>query len=212
MDSALSRILTALEDLGLLLEQDKTRPNVVFLITGEALTTSWWSHPQAHLIFHTLAEIADHPDVLATKLVAGKVTFVHRDLWPALLAVALSREPWQLRSLSPAARRLLVESEKRDSVEASGPAAKELATRLLVHAREIHTDAGTHRQVLEPWSVWAARSHCTPLASVDAARQVVTEAVQRLGAPPRVLPWHASAGAQGPTSRRISGKPDRNHR
>jgi hypothetical protein len=185
----ISRILAALEDLGLLLEQDKTLPNVVSLITGEPLETSWWSHPQAHLIFRTLTELAAHPDVLATKLVAGKVTFVHRDLWSALLAVALSREPWQTRSLSPAAKRLLAESEKRGSVEASGPAARELATRLLAHSHEIHTDTGAHRMVVEPWSVWATRSRCTPLASVDTARQVLTEAVRRLGASPGVLPW-----------------------
>ncbi|HVT57948.1 MAG TPA: hypothetical protein VHR45_06080 [Thermoanaerobaculia bacterium] len=185
-----SRILAALEDLGLLLEQDKTLPNVVSLVTGESLKTTWWSHPQAHLIFHTLTELADHPDVLTTKLMAGKVTFVHRDLWSALLAVALSREPWQLRSLSPAARRLLAETENLGSVDASGPAAKELATRLLVHSQEVHGDTGAHRLVLEPWSVWATRTHCTPLSSVDTARQLLTEAAQRLGAPARGLPWH----------------------
>src|SRR3984893_7513442 len=133
----LPRILAALEDRGLLLEQDKTLPNVVSLITGESLRSSWWSHPQAHLIFHILTQLADHPAVLATKLIAGKVTFVHRDLWSAFLAVALSREPWQLRSLSPTAKGLLAESETSGSVKASGPAAKELATRLLVHSHEI---------------------------------------------------------------------------
>lgn len=186
----MSRILAVLEDLGLLLEQDKTLPNIVSLITGEPLKTSWWSHPQAHLIFHTLTELADHPDVLATKLMAGKVTFVHRNLWPALLAVALSREPWQLRSLSLPARRLLAEAERHGSVEASGPAARELARRLLVHSKEVHTDTGAHRLVLEPWSAWATRSQCAPLAAVGTARQVLTEAVQRFGASPRALPWH----------------------
>lgn len=182
-------ILTTLQSTGLLLRQDKALPNVVSLITGESLNASWWGHPQAQLIFRTLNELAGHPDVLVTKLIAGKVTFVHRDLWPALLAVALAREPWQIHSLSPPAERLLAEMQQRGTVQAAGAAAKQLETRLLVHAEEIHTTSGAHSMLLEPWSDWAEQHDCIPLSSVDTARAVLSAAAQRLGAPPRALPW-----------------------
>ena len=81
------RVLAALGDQGLLLKQDKLVPSVVGILTGESLRTSWWSHPKARLIFSVLSELADHPDVLFTKLLWQKDTLVHRSLWPALLAV-----------------------------------------------------------------------------------------------------------------------------
>jgi hypothetical protein len=33
-------------------------------------------------MFHAATELGEHEDVLVEKLVAGKVTFVHRSLWP----------------------------------------------------------------------------------------------------------------------------------
>lgn len=102
-----SRVLAALVEKGLLLKQDKTLPSVVGILTGESLRTSWWSHPKARLIFSVLSELADHPDVLFTKLLHRKDTLVHRSLWPAVLAVGRGRERWQLQGLSSEAGRLL---------------------------------------------------------------------------------------------------------
>ena len=94
-------LMRLLSEQGLLLQQDKVLPNVVALVTGETLSGSWWQHPQARAIFQSLGELADHPDVLLTKLVSGKVTLVHRRLWPAVLAVAIAREPGNLRDCRP---------------------------------------------------------------------------------------------------------------
>jgi hypothetical protein len=85
-------ILAALAENRLLLKQDKGAPNVVGILTGESLRTSWWSHPKAHLIFSVLSELAEHPDVLFAKLLYRKDTLVHRSLWPAVLAVGRARE------------------------------------------------------------------------------------------------------------------------
>src|ERR1700686_1077364 len=101
------QVLAALTSHGLLLKQDKAIPSVVGILTGESLSTSWWSHPKGRLIFAVLSELGDHPDVLFTKLLHRKDTLVHRSLWPALLTVARSREPWQLRGLSAPATSLL---------------------------------------------------------------------------------------------------------
>ena len=49
---------------------------------------SWWAHPRAQAIFETLSAIDDDLDVRCFKLVEGKVTFVHRRVWPALVRLA----------------------------------------------------------------------------------------------------------------------------
>lgn len=93
-------VLAALAANGLLLTQDKSLPNVVGILTDESPRTSWWSHPRARLIFSILSELAEHPDVLFTKLLYRKDTLVHRSLWPAVLAVGGARDRWQVQRLS----------------------------------------------------------------------------------------------------------------
>jgi hypothetical protein len=184
------QVLAALASHGLLLKQDKAIPSVVGILTGESLSTSWWSHPKGRLIFAVLTELADHPDVLFTKLLYRKDTLVHRSLWPALLAVARSREPWQLRNLSVSAKGLLERLDGGENpVRASGAAVKELEARLLAVAREVHTESGRHEMILEPWDVWAARVRCKPLRSVSNARKVIEDAATVLGATRKSLPW-----------------------
>jgi hypothetical protein len=185
-----SRVLTALAGNGLLLKQDKTLPNVVGILTGESLRTSWWSHPRAHLIFTVLSELADHPDVLFTKLLRRKDTLVHRSLWPAVLAVGIARDPWQLQGLSGEAKRLLERLGRGGGpVRAVGAPVKELETRLLVTTREIHTASGRHEMALESWHAWSRRVGCSAIQSVPRARKVLEEAAVTLGAPLKALPW-----------------------
>src|SRR5258708_4120087 len=102
-----TELLEALSRTGLLLKQDKQAFNVVSLLTGETLRSSWWSHPRGRLIFAVLSELEDHPDVLFAKLLDGKVTLIHRTLWPAFLAVAGEGAAWQLDVLPPPPLRLL---------------------------------------------------------------------------------------------------------
>ena len=63
-------------------------PSVAEAIAGEPIRGSWWGHPRGQDIFRELNVVADSPDALSFKLVAGKVTFVHRRLWPALVRLA----------------------------------------------------------------------------------------------------------------------------
>jgi hypothetical protein len=191
-------VLRELAARGLLLKQDKTLANVVGLVTGESLRTSWWSHPKGRVIFAVLAELADHPDVLFAKLVHGKDTLVHRSLWPALHAVGAAREAWQTDGLSSAGAELLVRLDAEASVRASGKPAKELQLRLLAPAREVHTESGRHATELESWSTWAARVGCRPLrpgrsarsaGPARAGREALEAAALELGAPLTALPW-----------------------
>ena len=83
--SNLELMLARLREHGLLLQQDKRLPDIASAVAGEPIRGSWWAHPRSHAIFDCLSELEQHPDTLITKLVAGKVTFIHRRLWPAVL-------------------------------------------------------------------------------------------------------------------------------
>ena len=186
-------VLTALARFGLLLKQDKRLPCVVTILAGTPLATSWWSHPSSHLIFHVLSELADHPDVLLSKLLFAKDTLVHRSLWPALLTVATSNERWQTDHLSSAARRLLERTMHATTpVTSGGPPIKELASRLLVHAVEVHTSGGRHQIAAEPWTSWAAHAGVAPLRSLAQAKEALETASRELGAPVTALPWQSA--------------------
>src|SRR5262245_38305289 len=104
---SLAPLLACLDGCGLLLLQDTALPSVATMVAQEVVRGSWWRHPAGKAIFAAATALEDHPDVLVAKLVAGKVTFVHRRLWSALIAVGRAREAWQLAGLEPAARDLL---------------------------------------------------------------------------------------------------------
>ncbi len=63
-------------------------PSVAEAIAGEPIIGSWWSHPKAQVIFDALSSIDDSDDVRCFKLIDGKITFVHRAKWPALIKLA----------------------------------------------------------------------------------------------------------------------------
>ena len=71
-------------------------PSLAAEIAGESVRGTWWSHPRSHEIFRVTRAVRDSPDVLVCRLVAGKITFVHRRLWRALVAAAASFEPARL--------------------------------------------------------------------------------------------------------------------
>jgi len=63
-------------------------PSLAQMVTGEPLRGSWWAHPKRNDIFRLSRAIRSSPDVLVCRLVDGKITYVHRRLWPALVALA----------------------------------------------------------------------------------------------------------------------------
>lgn len=190
MSTQASEVLVHLERVGILLKQDKRLPNVVTILTGETVSGSWWSHPKAQMIFRTLSELAEHPDVLITKLLFGKDTLVHRSLWPAFLAVATADEPWQHKGLSQTARSLLSRvHHSAIAVRSPGSPVKELVTRLLVHAVEVHTESGKHEMAVESWDGWAKQSGVRRSKSIARSRKTLESLCQAIGAPLTALPW-----------------------
>lgn len=185
MIEASKKAFAALKDNGLLLLQDKRLANLVNVVTGDTPAGSWWSHPRSGLVFQVLSELSDHPDVLLTKLVNKKVTLVHRKLWPALWTIVAQPEPWQLKGLSAAAKRLL----DQEHIVASGAAVKEIEMRLLAHTREVHSDSGKHEVAVQPWAVWAQQNKVKPLRSAAIAKKQFERAVERIGGDRTMLPW-----------------------
>ena len=74
-------------------------PNLAEAIVGGAIRGSWWGHPKGKEIFPTARAISENPDVLVCKLVEGKITYVHRRLWPALIKIASRFQKEQLAKI-----------------------------------------------------------------------------------------------------------------
>jgi hypothetical protein len=80
--------MAALAQYGMLLQSARGPvPSVAELVAGEPVRGSWWSHPASHEIFVAINALCASPDVVRVRLIDGKVTLVHRRLWPALVRV-----------------------------------------------------------------------------------------------------------------------------
>lgn len=191
----LARALRELKKRGLLLLQDPTLPNLASMLAGETIRGSWWAHSAGKLIFQVANELDDLPDVMTIKLVSKKVTFVHRRLFPAVVAVGKSQASWQLDGLGAAAKRLLREVESDGPIRTSGRDAKALEERLLVHSAQVHTDSGKHALELSTWASYQKRAKLGRLPSLSAARTSLEEAVAALSKGAKVrgtLPWQSA--------------------
>ena len=68
-------------------------PRLTEAIAGEPIKGSWWGHPKSRQIFAILEAVTESEDVLVCRLVKGKITLVHRRLWPALVRLAARFPP-----------------------------------------------------------------------------------------------------------------------
>ncbi len=164
-DHGLPRVSAEFERVGFILESDSKLPSFVGLITGAPMQGSWWGHPEGRAIWRFLNDFVARRDVLATKLVSGKVTFVHRKLWPDLFVICTSKEKWQTEGLTRTEAVLLGMTEKAgeiSTVDAKvklgrlvSAAALELERRLLVQSEQFHTTKGSHAKRLRSWEKWS---------------------------------------------------------
>ncbi len=153
---AIDEVRAALARHGLLFAHDPVLPSVTTIVAGAPIAGSWWGHPAGQAIFRVLSDLED--EVAWPKLVDGKVTLVHRMLWPALAAVGDSRQPWQTRgvaeSLLAAADRVMEEGEvSAADLDLTSLDATLLERRLLVHGKQRHTEQGPHERILTSWSL-----------------------------------------------------------
>jgi hypothetical protein len=152
--------------------------SLIEAVVGGPIKGSWWGHEKGGLIFQIATALEDSPQVLAAKLVGGKVAFVHRALWPALIRVMTDPEHHQRATagLSAAAERLLIDVEKSGSMRQPDKKVRaELEKRALVVSASEHTDRGNHVTVLRSWRAWAPReivAAATALPLADAKRRL----------------------------------------
>jgi len=60
-------------------------PSLTVAIAGSPIRGSRWSHPKSHEIYALLQKIDESKAVLTCTLAKGKITYVHRRLWPAFV-------------------------------------------------------------------------------------------------------------------------------
>lgn len=209
----LRRVREALEEYGVLLESDVKLPSVAGLVAGEPVRGSWWGHPMSHTIFGVSVKLSENPDVIVSKLVSGKVTWVHRRLWSALIAIGSVPERWQKTGLTEEARTLLTMVSKQGEltadqafcrahkIKSAGTAIRELEKRLLVYAEEIHSNSGAHAKRLETWGRWSESVGFVPDAMSPAqAKRNLEDIVATLNARFEAnarLPWSTARTSAG---------------
>ncbi len=184
-------------------------PSLVESMAGRQVKGSWWGHPAGGRIHRAATALEASPEVMVVKLVGGKVTYLHRALWPALLRVA--RDPERVadarRRLSPAAARLLAEIEGRGELRVDelarepgwpaerelGRAAKELDAALLVHAVSVHAERGRYPLELRSWALAVPDSVRRDAAhlSLEAALEELGSRGAHLASSPRARPSRA---------------------
>ena len=168
-----ARVRSAEEGLEILREQGAMTlvptghaPALVEAVTGEPVRGSWWGHPAARRIQAIASELEASPEVLVLKLVGGKLTFLHRDLWAPLARVAMDtrRRREAMTALAEPARDLLalvagcgqlrldhVARERGENERELSRTASVLELELLVHGRHVYTERGRHAVLLRTW-------------------------------------------------------------
>lgn len=77
------------EEQGVVLQSAQgSVPNFADWVVGERIRGSWWAHPRAHEVYGLAEAVCDSDEILVCKLIRGKVTYVHRRMWPALVRLA----------------------------------------------------------------------------------------------------------------------------
>jgi hypothetical protein len=189
-------LLAHIQTSGMLLHHDPVLLSLTTLVANGSVTGSWWAHPQAQRMYTLINTLTEHSDLLVVKLVRGKATFLHRRLWPALLAVACARETWQVATLSDTARALYEAVEYQGTLRATGAVPKELERRLLVQSSQVHTELGRHELQLTQWALWAEQVRCEPPVPTHIGQLQLETAVQAIGGTPKLLPWQAKMGTK----------------
>jgi len=83
------RALAFVERHGIVLQAARGPvPSLAEAVAGGPIKGSWWGHPMGRAIYAAAEAVIESGEVLVCKLVGGKVTYVHRRLWPALVRLA----------------------------------------------------------------------------------------------------------------------------
>lgn len=85
---------------GVILESAKGPvPNLAEAVAGERIRGSWWGHKKGRAIFRATRTARDCDQILVCRLVGGKITYVHRRLWPAIVRLTNSLDQKTISAL-----------------------------------------------------------------------------------------------------------------
>jgi hypothetical protein len=88
------------EQHGVVLEGGRgPRPTLAEAVAGERIHGSWWRHKKGRAIFRATRTVRDCDQVLVCRLLGGKISYVHRRLWPAIFRLANSLDKKTLGAL-----------------------------------------------------------------------------------------------------------------
>jgi hypothetical protein len=88
------------EQQGVVLESARgSRPNLAEAVAGEPIRGSWWGHKKGRAIFWATRAVRNSSDVLVCRFLDGKVTYIHRRLWPAIVRLADSLDRTKLAAI-----------------------------------------------------------------------------------------------------------------
>ncbi|MEE9166256.1 MAG: hypothetical protein V3U24_02165 [Candidatus Neomarinimicrobiota bacterium] len=89
------------ETQGIVLESGKgSIPNLADTVAGEPIRGSYWGHPKGNEIFQLTRAIRSSNEVVVCRLVDGKITYVHRRVWPAVVRLQESFDKERLGAVS----------------------------------------------------------------------------------------------------------------
>ena len=85
---------------GIVLESARgPAPSLAAAIAGEPIRGSWWKHRKASQIFRCTRAVRASKEILVCRLLGGKVTYVDRRLWPAVVKLRDQIEPKYLSAI-----------------------------------------------------------------------------------------------------------------
>ena len=64
-------------------------PSLAARVAGGPIRGSWWGHPRGQEIFALSQKMHDSKAILTCTLAGGKITYIHRRLWPAFVRMAI---------------------------------------------------------------------------------------------------------------------------
>jgi hypothetical protein len=92
--------LRFVEQHGVVLEAARgSVPTLADAALGAERRGSWWGHPQGKAFFWLTRQVRASKNVLVCRLVDGKITYVHRRVWPALVRLAPAIEAARLAAI-----------------------------------------------------------------------------------------------------------------
>ena len=82
---------------GVVLEAAKgLEPSLAQRIAGEPIRGSWWGHPKGNEIHQLTKTVQNSRAILTCTLAGGRITYIHRRLWPYFVRMARRFPPHAL--------------------------------------------------------------------------------------------------------------------